>query len=93
MDEPGDVSDEELERVVARVRSIRRRELRAKLVGVGVALVLGGGLFAASFLLMPMTQGDRGAMQMRLGLAAVGLVVGVLLYMKLTPREHPDDVE
>ncbi|MEZ4340959.1 MAG: hypothetical protein R3B82_30410 [Sandaracinaceae bacterium] len=93
MTEPGDVSDEELERVVARVRSIRRRELRAKAVAVGAALVIGGGLFLASFLVFPPRDNDRSVTQIRLGLASVGLVIAVLLYMKLTPREHPDDVE
>lgn len=93
MTEPGDVSDEELERVVARVRSIRRRELRAKLLGVGSALLIGGGLFALSFLVFSMRDSDRTVTQIRLGLASVGLVVGTLVYMKLTPREHPDDVE
>ncbi|MEZ4336513.1 MAG: hypothetical protein R3B82_07795 [Sandaracinaceae bacterium] len=55
--------------------------------------MIGGGLFLASFLVFPPRDNDRSVTQIRLGLASVGLVIAVLLYMKLTPREHPDDVE
>ncbi len=102
MEEPREVTDEELERVAARVRSIRRRELRAKLVGVAVAVGLAVGLFAGSYVVIPApprevralaTSGRSGETRIRVFVAALGFLVGAFVYTRLAPREHPDDDE
>lgn len=102
VEEPRVITDEELERVAARVRSIRRQELRAKLVGVAVALGLAVGLFAGTYLVIPAeprevralaTSGQSGDTKIRVLVAALGFAVGAFVYTRLSPREHPDDVE
>ncbi|MGE0791080.1 MAG: hypothetical protein AB7S26_35740 [Sandaracinaceae bacterium] len=105
MDE--DITDEQLDRIAARIRSIRRRESLAKLVGAALALVLGGGLFLGSFLVLPgeRTSGsevagayrtyrsNRGLSALRFGLGALGVMAGAFAYRKLSPKEDPNDVE
>lgn len=107
MGEPDEVTDEELARVVERVRAIRRKERRAKLVGVGLGVALTVALFGGSYLVVPPARshpGDGGAVISRFftrrndfgaraALASLGLLIGGLVYTNLSPREHPDDVE
>lgn len=102
MEEPRDITDEELEGVAARVRSIRRRELRARLIGVAVAVGLAAGLFGATYLVVPAEVDEPGLVRtssssdfrrIRIFIAALGFAGGVFVYSRLTPREHPDDVE
>ena len=96
-----DVSDQEPADLVGRVRSLRRREMLAKAVGVALALVLGLGLFGLSYLVLPQTssgsyssyRSDRGRTTLRMGLGALGLFAGALAYRRLSPKEHVDDLE
>jgi hypothetical protein len=89
MEEKHEITDEELDRIAAKVRSIRRRETMAKAVGVILALVLTPSLFALTFLVVPGGEAGR----WRAAVAALGVVIGGFAYRVLAPKEDPNDVE
>ena len=80
--------DQDLERISREIRTIRHRDTVARTAGAAVAFVFGVGLF----LLTLVFYGDGLRPGLRIGAAAVGVLLGALVYRALMPKRDPADV-